>query len=124
MVTDQTQEQPTKDQLIERENARLLALFTGVDENRLDFVREQVKQLAFFNVSIAELQAKINTWGTLITYDNGGGQTGVKPNPDIKTLTDYQKLSNTIVRTLMPIVPDKFISGKLADFFKTDEEDE
>ena len=71
---------PAKDELIRAEEIRLMDLFTDADPNKLDFIREQVKQLAFFNVSIKELQEKINQWGTLIQYDNGGGQSGVKTN--------------------------------------------
>ena len=100
-------QEPTKDELIREEELRLLDLFKEANPNKLDFVREQVKQLAFFNVSIQELQDKINQWGTLIQYDNGGGQTGVKPNPDVKTLTDYQKLTNGIFSKLLAILPDR-----------------
>ncbi len=110
-------QEPTKDELIREEELRLLDLFKEANPNKLDFVREQVKQLAFFNVSIKELQDKINQWGTLIQYDNGGGQTGVKPNPDVKTLTDYQKLTNGIFSKLLAILPDRHEDGgKLANF--------
>ena len=115
---------PAKDELIRAEETRLMDLFTDADPNKLDFIREQVKQLAFFNVSLKDLQEKINQWGTLIQYDNGGGQSGVKTNPDVKTLTDYQKLSNSIVNILIRIVPEHRSPGKLADFFNCDDEDE
>ena len=92
-------------------------IFQEVDENKRDFVQRHIEQLAWFNVSIADLQAKVDQWGTLVMYDNGGGQSGVKPNPDVKTLLDYQKCCNTIVRTLIALVPNKMDSGKLTDFF-------
>ena len=114
----------TKDERIQAENARLMALFDGADANKMDFVREQVKQLAFFNVSIVDLQQNLNKWGTLIQYDNGGGQSGVKVNPDVKTLTDYQKLVISIVRSLLPVVPAKRGGGKLADLMKAFDEDD
>ena len=79
-------------------------------------MQRHIEQLAWYYVSIADLQAKVDQWGTLVSYDNGGGQTGIKPNPDVKTLLDYQKCCNTIIRTLIPLVPDKRVGSKLADF--------
>ena len=90
---------------IKAETNRLMALFAKADPDKLDFIRDQVKQLAFLNVGIAELHEKLNQFGTLVSYDNGGGQSGIRTNPDVKTLTDYQKLANTIVRNLLPILP-------------------
>ena len=94
-----------KEKRIRAENKRLMKLFEGAETNRLDFVREQVQQLAWLNVSIKELQASIDKIGTMLAYDNGGGQTGVRVNPDLKTLSDFQKLVNSIVRNLLPLVP-------------------
>lgn len=88
-----------------------MTLFGQVNPNQLDFIRDQVQQLAFFNVGIAELQEKINQFGTLVAYDNGGGQSGIRTNPDVKTLTEYQKLSNAIIKNLLPLVPAQGKSG-------------
>lgn len=105
---------------------RLSDLFEGVEENRKDFIRKQLEQLAWLNISIADLQERIDRFGTLVMYDNGGGQSGVKPNPDLKTLIDYQKLANTIVRTLNSVIPIKEAGrpgdSKLFDFFSEDSE--
>ena len=92
---------------INAENKRLMSLFENADPNRIDFIRNQVQQLAWLNVNIAELQEKINQVRTLVEYDNGGGQSGIRTNPDVKTLTDYQKLSNAIIRNLLPLVPSQ-----------------
>ncbi len=97
----------TKDERIQAEYNRLLVLFEDVDPNKLDFVRVQVYELAFLNVSIADLHADIIRNGTMIQYSNGGGQEGYRQNPDLKTLVDFQKLTNSIVRALLPLVPNK-----------------
>lgn len=96
-----------KQRKIKHEVSRLKALFVGVDPNKLDFVQRQIEQLGWYNIAIRELQEKIEQSGTLISYDNGGGQSGVRATPDLKTLMDYQKATNTIVRTLIPLVPDR-----------------
>ena len=82
-----------------------MKLFEKSNPIQLDFIRDQVQQLAWLNVSIAELQEKINQFGTLVAYDNGGGQSGIRTNPDVKTLTDYQKLANSITKNLLPLIP-------------------
>lgn len=110
---------PKKIKRVQTELEHLAELFRDVDENKRDFVQRHIEQLAWYNVSIIDLQAKVDQWGTLITYDNGGGQSGVKSNPDVKTLLDYQKVCNTIVRTLIPLVPNKD-AGTLADSFDVD----
>lgn len=119
---------PGKAAKVEQERARLMKLFAGKYPNKLDFIRDAVQQLAWLNISIMELQGKIDRFGTLVTYDNGGGQSGVKPNPDLKTLIDYQKLANTITRTLNTVIPIKETGtpggGRLADMFSCDDEDE
>ena len=110
---------PKKARKVKRELKRLSDLFKGVEEGRKDFIQRQLEQLAWLNISIIDLQVKIDRFGTLVMYDNGGGQSGVKPNPDLKTLIDYQKLANTIVRTLNSVIPIKetgYSKSALKDF--------
>ena len=38
-----------------------------------------------------ELKEKVDNDGTTVEYNNGGGQSGVRDNPDVKTLIAYQK---------------------------------
>ncbi len=98
---------PNKARKIKKELRRLETLFEGIEENRRDFIQRQLEQLAWLNISIIELQGKVDRFGTLVQYDNGGGQSGVSPNPDLKTLIAYQKQATTIVRTLNSIIPIK-----------------
>ena len=105
-TTAPTKQDPAKDKRVRKELKHLAEIFSDIDENKRDFVQRQIEQLAWYYVSIADLQAKVDQYGTLVKYDNGGGQNGVRTNPDIKTLMDYQKACNTIVRTLISLVPD------------------
>lgn len=107
---------PEKLERVQKELDLLEEIFSEIDPNKRDFVQRHIEQLAWYFVSIADLQAKVDQWGTMVKYDNGGGQTGIKPNPDVKTLLDYQKCCNTIVRTLIPLVPYKNTGSKLQEF--------
>ena len=48
-------------------------------------------------------------------YNNGGGQSGVRDNPDVKTLIAYQKNITAITKQLLDLVPAKSKS-KLQEF--------
>lgn len=108
-VTTPVAADPGKAARVEQERARLMELFTGADENKLDFIRSQVQQLAWLNVSIADLQAETDAAGAVVQYNNGGNQRGLQTNPACKLLIEYGKQSNTIFRALLPLVPDKII---------------
>ena len=110
--TTTTTQNPGKEKRVKKELDHLAVIFSDIADNKRDFVQKQIEQLAWYYVSIADLQARVDKFGTMVMYDNGGGQSGVKPNPDVKTLMDYQKACNTIVRTLITIVPEGSISKK------------
>ena len=96
-----------KAQRVQDERTRLMELFTGADENKLDFIRDTVQQLAWLGVSIKDLQAEIDDAGAVIPYQNGQTQKGLQANPACKLLIDYQKLYNTQFRALLPVLPEK-----------------
>lgn len=98
---------PGKAALVEQERARLMELFATADPNKLDFIRDAVQQLAWLNVSIQELQRDIDEIGPVVPYQNGREQSGLQANPSCKLLTDFQKLSNTTFRALLPVLPEK-----------------
>lgn len=98
---------PGKSARVEEERARLMELFAGADANKMDFIRSQVQQLAWLNISISDLQREADAAGAVVQYDNGGNQKGLQSNPACKLLIEYEKLSNTIFRALLPLVPEK-----------------
>jgi hypothetical protein len=105
-----------KAQRVQDEQARLMELFTGADENKLDFIRDTVQQLAWLGVSIQDLQAEIDDAGAVIPYQNGQTQKGLQANPACKLLIDYQKLYNTQFRALLPVLPEKAGPDELKAF--------
>lgn len=112
---------PGKTARVEQERARLMGLFAGADENRLDFIRDAVQQVAWLGITIQELQQEIDENGPVVPYQNGREQSGLQANPAAKLLKDFQTLYNTQFRALLPVLPEKVTGpGKLAAFF-TDE---
>ena len=110
-----------EEQRVKSELRRLNKIFNtkaGIDKNKLEFVKRQIEQLAWYNVAIEDLQKKIDECGTILSYNNGGGQSGSRQNPDLKTMNDYQKAAISIVKTLLPIVPEKHETGGDLDAFR------
>ena len=93
--------------MVQQEQKRLMELFNGADENRLDFIRDAVCQVAWLNVTIIELQSDIDERGPVIPYQNGKTQSGLQANPSAKLLKDFQVLANTLFRALLPVLPEK-----------------
>lgn len=107
---------PGKERRVKKERARLMELFTGADENKLDFIRDTVNQLSWLAVSILDLQAEVDEKGPVIPYKNGQNQEGLQANPACKILIDFEKLYNTAFRALLPLVPEKPGRDELAEF--------
>ena len=101
---------------IKKEKSKLLKIFKEIDENKKKFISSQIDDLAWLIVSIKELQEEIDYTGTIVDYDNGGGQKGVKDNPNIKTLIAYQKNANAIYKMLIDLVPNATKKSKLEAF--------
>ena len=110
--------QKPKSTLVNKEKRRLLKLFAGIDENKKDFVKEQINNLAWYTVSVKILQERIDETGTLIEYNNGGGQSGQKENPDVKTMLGYQKNINDITKQLTDLVPSKPKNSKFKNMME------
>ena len=109
-------EKEKKQKAVEAEKNRLLEIFKDIDENKLEFVTHQIDDLAWLNVSVDELKAKVDKYGTIVKYNNGGGQNGVRDNPDVKTIIAYQKNIASITRQLLDLVPNSKRKSKLEDF--------
>lgn len=112
----------TKARKVDLEYARLIAVFDKLPQGRFEYAEKQIKQLAWYNVSIAELHIAIDKAGTSLEYNNGGGQYGTHANPDINTLVSYQKLANSICGNLLKLfdeLPPELPRGSKLEEFLT-----
>lgn len=110
----------TKKKQVESEAARLHELFSGNSESERTYIEKQVNQLAWYNVSIADLQRDIDRAGTMVEYVIGASLTGMRRNPDIDTLVQYQKLATGIAKNLAKFLnSNEPVSSKLEEFFNS-----
>lgn len=106
-----------KEKAIKKEKNKLKKIFKDIDKNKLDFVMTLIDRLAWLNVSVKELEEIIDEEGTMIEYNNGGGQRGMKDNPNVKTLINYTKNISTITKQLVDLVPPNKQKSKLSQLF-------
>lgn len=104
-----------KEKQIKKEKAKLRKIFCDIDKNKLEFVQTLIDRLAWLNVSVKELELEIDLNGTMIEYNNGGGQSGFKENPNVKTLINYTKNITTITKQLVDLVPPDKKKSKLSE---------
>ena len=108
-----------KKKRVEAEAERLRELFAANADNEKAYIEKQVSQLAWLNVSIKDLQISIDKVGSTVEYANGPSQYGIRKNPDIDTLVQYQKLANSIAANLVKLLKkDLQVGDKLREFLE------
>ncbi len=98
---------------IRKEKERIEKIFKDIDKNKLNFVMTLIERLAWLNIAVKNLEKSIDEKGTAIPYNNGGGQSGIKDNPDVKTLIQYTRNITTITKQLVDLVPPSQKKSKL-----------
>lgn len=103
---------------IRKEKNRLLKVFREIDKNKLEFVKKQIDNLAYLNLLAEQLRHSISINGTTCGWDNGGGQKGVKDNPDVRNLISVQKNIVSITNQLIDLVPKQKSKSKLEELME------
>ena len=76
---------------------RMLRDLGGLDEATIDLVRPLVIEAAWTEQRLADARRLIGTSDSVVPYDNGGGQEGVRRNP---AYDGYNALAKTYVAYL------------------------
>jgi hypothetical protein len=90
---------------IKREKARLLDIFSGLDENKLKVCKTLIDRAAFITVSLEDLEIELNENGWTETYTNGRNQEGVKKAAAAEAHISLTKNLNAIIKQLLELVP-------------------
>ncbi len=79
---------------------RIVGDLGGIDARTLDLVRPVVIECAWVEQRLADARRLINSSPIVVSYDNGGGQEGIRRNP---AYDGYNALAKTYVSYLRQI---------------------
>lgn len=68
----------------ERQRLRSLLFDCGISEKRMNALEAVIDNVAWMKVKLEDTRDVIKTAEVVITYDNGGGQKGLRENPLFK----------------------------------------
>lgn len=94
-----------KEDLIQKEYERLLKLFEKLPKNRIELVKNLIKNAAFMSVTLQELTEVINENGVKEKYKNGNNQYGYKDSTENKTYDKMIKNYTNIIKQLNDMLP-------------------
>ena len=94
-----------KEKRIEQKKAELMETFEELPEEKLKVARDLIAQAAFLAVSLEDLSSIIGKEGMTEEYRNGKNQSGRKISSNAKMYSSLIGKYNTIVGSLLKIVP-------------------
>lgn len=65
-----------------------------------------IQRLAFLTVALPEIEKELSKDGIILTYDNGGGQTGKRVNPAAQMHVSFTKNMVAITKQLDAALPN------------------
>ena len=95
----------TKETLITEEEARLSAIFSGIESDKTAVCSELIRNAAFLAVSLRDLQEKLNTDGCVETYQNGPNQSGTRISPAAQIYSKLIANYNAVIKALVALLP-------------------
>ena len=99
----------TIEELARKEKARIkrsLAFF-NVPQKKIDFLMPVIENTAFMKVKLDASRELIQNSQIAISYDNGGGQKGIRENPVFKGYESLWKSYMTGMNQLLSMIPEE-----------------
>lgn len=97
---------------------KLDALFTNVPDEKREAAALLTKRAAFLLAGEDELERIMQDDGYIDTYDNGGGQTGIRVHPAVQVYTQYHKDLTASLRQLREFMPEDVGTDELVAFME------
>ena len=96
-----------KHERIEKKKAELFQTFEEMPEEQLKVARDLIGQAAYLSIELEDLAEIISKEGMTEEYSNGENQSGRKISSNAKMYNSLIGKYNTIVNSLLKIVPRK-----------------
>lgn len=86
---------------IEKERIYQILESFDVPQKKIDYLEPVIDEVAFMRVKLVETHHDLEQMDVAIPYDNGGGQTGIRENPQFKA---YEALLKSYLMALDRII--------------------
>ena len=103
---------------VDDEKNRLLALFNGLDHNKLEVCQALIDRAAYITVSLQDLEDQLNETGWVEPYQNGENQSGMKKAAAADVHISLTKNLNAITKQLLELVPPAQKRSKLEELMR------
>jgi hypothetical protein len=103
---------------IAKEKKRLMGIFSGLEENKLQTCYALIDRAAFITVSLEDLEEELNETGWTEAYTNGQNQEGIKQAAAAGVHISLTKNLNAIMKQLLDLVPPAQKASRLDALMK------
>ena len=109
-----------KKKRVKKELTKLNKIFAAIPDDRKTVAEGLINRVAFMQIELEDLEKRIQEEGPINVYNNGGGQSGVKPSAAVQTYNNLQKSYTAAVKVLLSELDNgnskADTKDKLADF--------
>ena len=101
-----------KETLIKKRVKELLVVYANLPDDKMKIARPLIENAAFMEVSLKELQEKLNAQGLSDEYKNGANQYGTKASADLQAYNSVIKSYNMVNSRLEAMLKDIPVENK------------
>lgn len=92
-----------------------LLLAFGVSENRIKIMTPVIENTAFIKVKLDEAREIVKNSTVVISYDNGGGQKGIRENPIFKSYEALWKSYLSGINIIYSVLPQEVAKEEIKE---------
>lgn len=111
---------PGLDEKCLEEAERLTELLeaTGVKQKKIDLMRPVIENTAWMKIKLDDARVAVKNSQIAISYDNGGGQKGIRENPIFKGYEALWKSYMQGMAKIIDAIPEEFSAIKQEEIQK------
>ena len=102
----------------EEQRLRSLLFSYGISAKRIEMLGSVIENVAWMKAKLDDTREQIYDTSVAISYDNGGGQKGIRENPLFKGYSGLWKSYMSGMNTIMGLLPKEIADAEAAQLEK------